>query len=56
MKMLQCENFNMCGGCSLLNVSYEKQLALKQQEVQNAVKEFGLNFKVEKTVGMFFPV
>lgn len=55
MKMLQCENFNMCGGCSLLNVSYEKQLALKQQEVQNALKEFGLNFKVEKTVGMFFP-
>ena len=30
-------------------------MALKQQEVQNALKEFELNFKVEKTVGMFFP-
>ncbi len=55
MKNLECKYFNICGGCSLLNVDYDKQLKQKQQQVVDALSEFGLNPKVEKTVGMFYP-
>ena len=33
MKNLECKYFNICGGCKLLNVEYEKQLKQKQQQV-----------------------
>ena len=55
MKNLECKYFNICGGCSLLNVEYEKQLKQKQQQVEDCLKEFGINAKVDKTVGMFYP-
>lgn len=55
MKNLECKYFNMCGGCTLLNVDYEKQLKQKQQMVVDALNEFGIKDKVEKTEGMFYP-
>lgn len=55
MKNLECKYFNICGGCKLLNVDYEKQLKQKQQQVLDALAEFNINAKVDKTVGMFYP-
>lgn len=55
MKNLECKYFNICGGCTLLNVDYEKQLKQKQQQVVDAFAEFGLAPNVEKTIGMYFP-
>ena len=55
MRNLECKYFNMCGGCTLLNVDYEKQLKQKQQMVVDALNEFGIKDKVEKTEGMFYP-
>lgn len=55
MKNLNCEYFNICGGCNLLNVDYEKQLKHKQKMVEMSLKEFGLTCKVNNTVGMFYP-
>lgn len=39
MKIL-CKHFNLCGGCSLQNLSYEEQLAKKQKTVENYLKHF----------------
>ena len=55
MKNLECKYFNICGGCSLLNVDYEKQLKQKQQQVASAFAEFGINAKIENTIGMYYP-
>lgn len=55
MKNLECKYFNICGGCSLLNVDYERQLKLKQQQVVDALSEFNISTKVEKTIGMYYP-
>ena len=55
MKNVECKYFNICGGCSLLNVDYDRQLKLKQQQVVDALSEFNINTKVEKTVGMYYP-
>ncbi|MBQ2864150.1 MAG: 23S rRNA (uracil(1939)-C(5))-methyltransferase RlmD [Clostridia bacterium] len=55
MKNLECKYFNICGGCKLLNVDYEKQLKQKQQQVEDALAEFNITAKVDKTVGMFYP-
>lgn len=37
----QCEHFGVCGGCKWQNMSYEKQLAFKQDEVLNNIKRIG---------------
>ena len=55
MKNLECKYFNICGGCKLLNVEYEKQLKQKQQQVIDALAEFNITTNVDKTVGMFYP-
>ena len=33
-----CENFGLCGGCTFLNLDYEKQLALKEQQVRDLLE------------------
>lgn len=37
----RCVHFGVCGGCKWQNLSYEKQLAYKQDEVYNHIKRIG---------------
>ena len=37
----ECEHFGICGGCKWQNMSYEKQLEFKQDEVVNNIKRIG---------------
>ena len=37
----ECEHFGVCGGCKWQNMSYEKQLEFKQNEVVNNIKRIG---------------
>lgn len=43
-----CKHFNVCGGCSMLSVPYEKQLEIKERQVMDLFLEqdiFGFNFQ-----------
>lgn len=43
-----CKHFNVCGGCSILSVPYEKQLEIKEKQVMDLFLEqdiFGFNFQ-----------
>ena len=33
-----CPYFNLCGGCDLMSISYEKQLEYKKEKVKNILK------------------
>ncbi|KQT15322.1 RNA methyltransferase [Chryseobacterium sp. Leaf404] len=37
----KCIHFGTCGGCKWQNMSYEKQLEIKQEEVYNNIKRIG---------------
>lgn len=37
----KCIHFGVCGGCKWQNMSYEKQLEFKQEEVYNNIKRIG---------------
>lgn len=37
----RCEFFGICGGCSLMHMSYAEQLAFKRQKVANNLKKIG---------------
>lgn len=37
----KCIHFGVCGGCKWQNMSYEKQLEIKQEEVYNNIKRIG---------------
>lgn len=40
MPKISCKHFNNCGGCSLLNLSYEEQVAHKQAKLQTVLANF----------------
>ena len=43
-----CKHFNVCGGCSMLSVPYQKQLEIKERQVMDLFLEqdiFGFNFQ-----------
>lgn len=40
MPNLTCKHFGVCGGCSLLNLSYEEQVAKKCAKLQETLKDF----------------
>ena len=50
---LKCAAFGKCGGCSLLNVKYSDQLALKQKNMEKLLSGFA---KVEPVIGMEDPL
>ena len=51
-----CPHARRCGGCTLMHVSYEKQLAWKQDRVRNCLKRIGgvqdIDAKMEPIIGM----
>lgn len=51
-----CPFARQCGGCSIMHVSYEKQLAWKQDKVMNCLKRIGgiedVEEKMEPIIGM----
>lgn len=52
IKENQCSYHKKCGGCSLQNMDYERQLKFKQSSVNRLLGDFG---KVGKIVGMKNP-
>lgn len=46
-----CIHFGRCGGCSYQNLPYEKQLALKKDQVEELIRKSGLDFEVEAIYG-----
>lgn len=52
----KCPIFEQCGGCTLLHISYERQLKEKTELVKRIfLKETGLNLKVPLCLGMDNP-
>lgn len=49
----KCRHFGVCGGCKWQNLSYEKQLDIKNEEVINNIKRIGgfTDFKSEPILG-----
>ena len=47
-----CPVFKKCGGCQLLNVSYDKQIGKKAEQFKNLLKPY---CKTEKFIGMEAP-
>lgn len=52
-KQAQCPYYKKCGGCSLQNMDYDRQLKFKQSVVNRLLKDFG---KVGKIAGMKNPL
>lgn len=50
---IPCKHFNVCGGCSMLSVPYEKQVEIKERQVMDLFLQqdiFGFNFQgIEKS-------
>ena len=40
MPDITCKHFGTCGGCALLNLSYEEQVAKKRAKLQETLKDF----------------
>lgn len=40
MPKITCQHFGTCGGCALLNLSYEEQVAKKRAKLQETLKDF----------------
>ncbi len=52
-----CQYSDLCGGCSLSNLSYEAQLKLKEKQIKDKLTRIGglENPKVNTMVGMDYP-
>lgn len=51
-RVYECPVYKKCGGCQLLHMDYEKQLAWKKQQVAELLKPYG---KLEGIIGMEEP-
>lgn len=56
-KEAECGIYKYCGGCNMQHISYEKQLKIKTQKVEDALKRIGKleNINVNGTMGMESP-
>ena len=47
-----CQVFSKCGGCQLMHINYEKQLEIKKDIIENALKRIGkLDISVSEMIG-----
>ena len=51
-KNIKCPVAKKCGGCQMLDIDYDKQLAEKQRHVEKLISKYG---KVDKIIGMDNP-
>ncbi|KMT21055.1 23S rRNA (uracil(1939)-C(5))-methyltransferase RlmD [Clostridium cylindrosporum] len=53
----KCSIYKYCGGCNMQHISYEKQLEIKRQKVEDALKRIGKieDVHVNETLGMDNP-
>ena len=52
-----CFNYEQCGGCQLRHITYERQLDIKKEIVENAMRRIGgfKDFSVDEIIGMENP-
>ena len=52
-----CPHYMLCGGCALRHIKYEKQLVIKKEIVENAMRRIGgfKDFTCEEIIGMENP-
>ena len=48
----QCQHFDICGGCSLMHMSADAQLSLKQNTLEQHLNHFG--FTLHQRFSVFF--
>ena len=53
---VDCETYNVCGGCNMRHIDYEEVLDLKRNIVKSAFRKENLEVEVEPTVGMDDPL
>lgn len=51
IEKVSCPLFKKCGGCQLLNVTYQKTLQEKLAYVNKCLKEQKINFQIDKIIG-----
>lgn len=47
---VKCDVFDLCGGCQLLHMKYEEQIAFKQGFVEECFKKMKLPFKIDHVI------
>ena len=52
---VNCTNYDKCGGCNLLHLSYNKQLEFKKNNIRLLFKNKGINVSIKDTLGMNNP-
>ena len=55
-RKIDCETYNMCGGCNMRHIDYGEVLELKRNIVKSAFRKENLEVEVEPTVGMDNPL
>lgn len=51
-----CPAFSKCGGCQLMHINYEKQLLIKKEIIENALKRIGkIDVPVSQMIGADSP-
>ncbi len=55
-RQIDCETYNMCGGCNMRHIDYKEVLNLKQNIVKSDFRKENLDVEVDKTVGMDDPM
>ena len=45
-----CKYFTLCGGCQLLHISYEDEIEYKQKKMEDIIKRYVGDYKVNKVI------
>src|SRR5574344_2590983 len=51
-----CKVYKQCGGCSMQDKDYKKQLEVKTKNVRELMAEVNRNIRVKETIGMKSPL